>query len=278
MKIGTAVEMKADKKVGSLYLYDEIAPDGYDWWTGKEIKSETSATTVADKLSRMGDISELNVYICSKGGDMATGSAIYSQLSRLQVPKTAYIDGLAASIATVIACACDKIIMGRTSVFMIHNAAMEIYGNAEELRRGAEILDTYTAAARQAYVGKCSLTEAEITDLMDKESYMTAEQALEYGFADEIADSGSGGFASQNADRPEGYGKAAPEMRAKDTPRDFMAAVLERLDSIESRLSDSKTPENEVKAAGAEEEAKAKQSPVSREALEAFLKAFTTVK
>ena len=187
MKMETAVQMKAEKKVGSLYLYDDIAPDSVNFW-GEAIKSETSANAIEQKISEMGDISELNVFICSRGGDMATGLAIYSQLQRIAVPKTAYIDGVAASIATVIPCACDRIVMYRTGIFMIHNGIMNAYGNAEELRKCADILDTYSAAARQAYVGRCKISEAEITALMDAETFMTADKALEYGFVDEIAD------------------------------------------------------------------------------------------
>ena len=178
MKMKTAVQMKADKKIGCLYLYDDIAPDSYDYWNGKTIESSTSATTVAKALADMGDISELNVYICSRGGDVATGNAIYSQLCRVDVPKTAYIDGLAASIATVIPCACDKVIMYSTGVYMIHNASACIYGNAIQLREYADVLDTYSAAARQAYVSRGSISEEEIQAVM-----MLSEQS---GGANEI--------------------------------------------------------------------------------------------
>lgn len=225
--------MKADKKIGKLYLYDDIAPDSYDWWSGEKIPSETSAQTVSAKLAEMGDISELNVYICSRGGDVATGNAIYSQLQRISVPKTAYIDGLAASIATVIACGCDHVVMYKTGIFMIHNAAMGVYGNAEELRRGADVLDVYSEAARQAYVGRCKISEEEIAALMDAESYLTAAEALEYGFIDEIADK------PVSEDLPEDYHNAEIRMKmeCKDRENDvIMARIMSKVDERFSRI------------------------------------------
>lgn len=285
MKIQTSVEMKADKKIGKLYLYDDIEPDGFDFWTGEKIKSETSATTVAEKLGEMGAVSELNVYICSRGGDVATGNAIYAQLQRMNIPKTAYIDGLAASIATVIPCACDKIIMCKTGIYMIHNAAMGVWGNAAELRKGADILDTYTAAARQAYVARCKISEEEITALMNTETYMTAAEALERGFVDEIAEKPSEG----NEMPLEFLGaSAAMRMGAGYSP-DILGNIAERLSRIEDMMKSGGVPEKggekpeskgDVPEKGAETPGNksdvpdSKPSGQNRRAVESFLKSF----
>lgn len=245
MKIQTAVEMKADKKIGRLYLYDDIQPDWFDWWTDEKIQSETSATTVAAKLEEMGAVSELNVYICSRGGDVATGNAIYAQLQRMNVPKTAYIDGLAASIATVIPCACDKIVMCRTGIYMIHNASMGMYGNAAELRKAADVLDTYTAAARQAYVARCKISEDEITALMNDETYMTAAEALERGFIDEIADT-----PPADTDAPKEYlgASAAMRMNGGSKSPDMLRELCERMARIENMLAGGVTAKGADKA------------------------------
>lgn len=288
MKMETAVQMKAEKKVGNLYLYDDIEPDGVDWWTGEKIKSETSANTVEQKISEMGDISELNVYICSRGGDMATGLAIYSQLQRIAVPKTAYIDGVAASIATVIPCACDKIVMYRTGIFMIHNGIMGVRGNAGELRRCADILDTYSAAARQAYVGRCKISEDEITALMDAETFMTADKALEYGFVDEIADK-----VITADDAPENFLSAGIAMQAdmrgicaSGVLRDdgIISQIGERLTRIENMLAEkfggvpekgAEMPENKgIVPENEEKKPENKGSVPNGKAIEQFLMAF----
>ena len=288
MKMETSVQMKADLKVGSLYLYDDIAPDGVDFWTGETIKSETSANAVEQKISEMGDISELNVYICSRGGDMATGLAIYSQLQRVNVPKTAYIDGVAASIATVIPCACDKVVMYRTGIFMIHNGIMPAYGNAEELRKCADILDTYSAAARQAYVGRCKISEAEITALMNAETFMTADKALEYGFVDEIADK-----VLTADDAPKNYTNAGIAMRADMRgicasgvlqDNGIISQIGERLTRIENMLNEkfgavpdkgAETPENKGVVPEKEEKTPENKGSVpDSKALEQFLMAF----
>ena len=274
MKMKTAVQMKADKKIGCLYLYDDIAPDSYDYWNGKTIESSTSATTVAKALADMGDISELNVYICSRGGDVATGNAIYSQLCRVDVPKTAYIDGLAASIATVIPCACDKVIMYSTGVYMIHNASACIYGNAIQLREYADVLDTYSAAARQAYVSRCSISEEEIQALMDSETHMTAEEALKFGFIDEIADKP----AMSGDSSPKGYMQAVMRLSEQSGGANEIKAISDRLDRIEAVLqSAEKCFDKKEDMSKAESAPKAENAPESgadkAEMLKAFLSA-----
>lgn len=147
--------------------------------------------------------------------------------------------------------------MYRTGIFMIHNGIMSAYGNAEELRKCADILDTYSAAARQAYVGRCKISEDEITALMDAETFMTADKALEYGFVDEIADK-----VITADDMPENFLSAGIAMQAdmrgicaSGVLRDegIISQIGERLTRIENMLAEkfggvsekgAETPEN----------------------------------
>ena len=121
---------------------------------------------------------------------MFEGTAIYNQLKRHPAHKTVYVDGFACSIASVIAMAGDEVVMPRNALMMIHNMWMGVSGNAAELRKAADDLDTINAAGRQAYLVKSGgkLDEERLVELMDAESWLTAEQCMEYGLADRYAD------------------------------------------------------------------------------------------
>ena len=100
------------------------------------------------------------------------------------------VDGFACSIASVIAMAGDEVVMPRNTLMMIHNMWMGALGNAAELRKAADDLDVINAAGRQAYLEKAGekLDEAALTDMMDAETWLTAEQCIQYGLADRFAD------------------------------------------------------------------------------------------
>lgn len=172
-----------------IYLYGDVEGDYYDWWDGW-VKSETSANAFRDQLKEHAEAKQINVYINSYGGSVFEGTAIYSQLKRHSAHKTAYIDGFACSIASVIAMACDEVIMPRNTMMMIHNMWMCCYGNAAELRKAADDLDTINNAGRQAYLEKAGdkLSEEKLVELMDAESWLTAAQCIEYGLADKFAE------------------------------------------------------------------------------------------
>ena len=172
-----------------LYIYGEVEPDVKDWW-GEVIRSETSANHLRDELARHPNVTQINIYINSNGGSVFEGTAIYSQLKRHSAHKTVYIDGFACSIASVIAMAGDTVIMPRNTMMLVHNMLMGVYGNSAELRKYANDLDTITAAGRQAYLTKShgKISEEQLIELMDAETWLTAEDCIRYGFADEYAE------------------------------------------------------------------------------------------
>lgn len=173
-----------------LYIYGDVEGDSYNFWSGEVIQSETSADHFRKELEKYSDVSQINVYINSYGGSVFEGTAIYNQLKRHNAHKTVYIDGFACSIASVIAMAGDTVIMPRNAMMMIHNMWMCACGNAAELRKAAEDLDTINAAGRQAYLEKAGdkLDESALAEMMDTETWLTAEQCMEYGLADEYAE------------------------------------------------------------------------------------------
>lgn len=167
---------------GELLLYGPIGPDdGMDWLfdevTPKQFKSD---------LADLGDIAELRVFINSGGGDVFAGQAIHSMLSRHSAKVTVYIDGLAASIASLVAMAGDTVIMPRNAMMMMHDPWTLTIGNAREHRKAADTLDSIMDPMLAAYEAKSGLPPSEIRHLLHAETWLTAKEAVEKGFADEI--------------------------------------------------------------------------------------------
>lgn len=173
-----------------LYIYGDVEGNYWDWWTGQEIESDTSAEHFRQELAQYPNASEIEIYINSYGGEVFEGTAIYNQLKRHPAHKTVYIDGFACSIASVIAMAGDEIVMPRNTLMMIHNMWMGAVGNAAALRKAADDLDVINAAGRQAYLLKAGdkLTEEKLTELMDAETWLTAQDCIDLGLADRFAD------------------------------------------------------------------------------------------
>lgn len=176
----------------SINIYGDITS-----WAWEEL-GEMSAVNLSKKLETMGDVEQINVYINSYGGEVAEGLAIYSALKRHKAKVTTYCDGFACSIASVVFMAGDERIMNEASLLMIHNAWTWASGNAAELRKQADDLEKITQASVEAYKAHSSLSEEEIKNLMDNETWILPEEALSYGFATKI-DKTEKEKASQNA-------------------------------------------------------------------------------
>lgn len=173
-----------------MFIYGDVQGKYVDYenWTIKE--SETSANHLRHELAKYPDVTQINVYINSNGGSVFEGTAIYNQLRRHSAHKTVYVDGFACSIASVIAMAGDEVVMPKNALMMVHDMWMGAVGNARELRKLADDLDTINAAGRAAYLQKAGdkLTEEQLVRMMEAETWLTAEQCMEYGFADRYAE------------------------------------------------------------------------------------------
>ena len=180
----------AQENTLELYIYGDVEGDGYDWATGETIQSETSANAFRDELARHPHVTQINIYINSYGGSVFEGTSIYNQLKRHPAHKTVFVDGWACSVASVIAMAGDEVVMPRNTLMMIHNMWMNASGNAAQLRKAADDLDIINAAGRQAYLSKAGdkLDEDELAEMMDGETWLTAEQCIRYGLADRYAE------------------------------------------------------------------------------------------
>lgn len=169
-----------------INIYSDVSAWGdYD-------ESETgsmSAGKFKKELDKHPNVKNINVYINSCGGSVSEGVAIYSQIKRHSAFVTAYIDGFACSIASVIPMAADKVVMSDTSMMMVHNPWTITYGNAKQLRKDADDLDKILKGSiLPAYKNKAGdkLSDEKLTELLDNETYLTSEECLEYGLCDEI--------------------------------------------------------------------------------------------
>lgn len=165
-----------------LTIYSTIA-SSQSWW-----EDVVTPKLFRDDLVGLGDVQNIVVRINSGGGDVFAATTIYSLLKDHSADITVKVDGLAASAATIIMMAGDTIKAPASAQIMIHNplAGLMGYFEGKDLRKQADMLDTAKAAIIKAYTQKTGLSEDELTELMDDTTWMTAREAKEKGFVDEI--------------------------------------------------------------------------------------------
>ena len=141
----------------------------------------------------------VTVWINSPGGDCIAASRIYTMLMDYRYDVTVKIDGIAASAASVIAMAGTKVLMSPTAMMMIHNPATVAAGDCEDMQKAIDMLDEVKESIINAYEIKTDLSRARISHMMDSETWMNANRAVELGFADGILEDGKSSAASAPA-------------------------------------------------------------------------------
>ena len=194
MKVTHEVKNMAAGRVFDFYITDEIQPDGeqFNWqsYTWERVESTTSQRYFVENLADAKDGDTVNLYINSMGGSVKEALGSYSVLRRCPAAVVAHIDGFAASAASIIAMAAGRVIMPRNTTMMVHNASWAVYGNSEELRKSADDLDIINGAMLQSYIVKAGekLTMDKLEELADGETWLSAEECIQYGLADEYAE------------------------------------------------------------------------------------------
>lgn len=186
----------------SLYIYDMISAD---WGV--------SALSVIDALAQVGDAKTLNIHINSPGGDVFEGRAIMAALQRYEGKTVAHIDSLCASAATSIALACDDVMMSDGAFFMIHNASGMAFGDKKTMRDTADLLEKVEGSIVSDYTKKTGKPMDEIAAMMDAETWMTAQEALDHGFVDSIVEAKT---KPKNAWNLAAYNNAPQELKPPD--------------------------------------------------------------
>lgn len=170
------ITAKADGSA-EIAIYDQIG-----FWG-------ISAKAFRDELKALGDVSLLDIHIHSPGGEIWDGLAIYNILAAHKARKVVHVDGIAASMASVIAMVGDDIEMAENAWMMIHNPAWMVAGEPDELREAAELLEKTKTQLVGIYAKRCGLPDEEVSALMDAETWFTAEEAVAKGFADRTTES-----------------------------------------------------------------------------------------
>jgi ATP-dependent Clp protease protease subunit len=218
-----------------IYIYSDI---DNCWWD----ESTMSADKFRKELDKHKDAKQINLYINSMGGSVSEGVTIYNQIRRHSAKVTAYIDGFACSIASVIPMAADEVIMGENTMLMIHNPWTFTYGNAKALRKTAEDLDKVRdGCIIPAYKARCGdkLSDEKLIELLDDETFLTAAECLEYGLCDRIL------TVSNEEKKTEAEDKVKAAMNhAKEG---FMDNFIEKFGSMVAKAKAIENPANAVK-------------------------------
>lgn len=164
---------------GSIDIYGDISD--VKFWD-----EDVTPLEIKEKLDVLKDCKEIDIHINSYGGSVFAGLAIISMLDSIDATKTAYIEGIAASMASVIAVSADKVVMSDGSLIMIHKPSAFCSGNADDMRKTADLLDKTENSLIQIYMRKFNKSESELRTLLKDETYMSFDEANFYGLADEL--------------------------------------------------------------------------------------------
>lgn len=162
------------KSDADIYIYDEI---GFWGVTAKQFVSD---------LNALGNITHINLHINSPGGDVFEGIAIFNALKNHGASITVYVDGVAASMASVIAMVGDPVIMPENAFMMIHKPWGVSGGDADDMRDYADLLDKVESVLLPAYAQKTGKTTDEIAAMLADETWMSGAECLAHGFADQV--------------------------------------------------------------------------------------------
>ena len=178
-KTRTVTNQEAQEQVQerTLFLNGTIAEESW-------FDDDVTPQLFKDEL--MAGSGDITVWINSPGGDCVAAAQIYNMLMDYKGNVTVKIDGIAASAASVIAMAGTKVLVSPVSMLMIHNPMTAAFGNSDEMQRAVEMLGSVKDSIINAYEIKTGLSRAKLSHLMDAETWMDANKAVELGFADEI--------------------------------------------------------------------------------------------
>ena len=175
------IEAKA-KERADIWLYGDIGES----WSGDSV----TAKGLSDELKKLAGVKEITLRINSPGGNVFDGLAMYNSLKKFPAKIITEIDGMALSIASIIALAGDEVRMAGNAVYMIHNPWTMAAGDAVEMRKIADQLDLVRDSLAGTYVAKTKEQSSleQISDWMNAETWFNADEALAAGFVDQITD------------------------------------------------------------------------------------------
>lgn len=167
----------------TIYIYDAIVSSELEaeYWGG------VSSQALVPELRAL-DVDTVHLRIDSPGGDVFAAQAICTAIKQIGAKVIAHIDGLAASAATIIACACDEVAMADGAMYMIHNGWTIAWGDRHDFGKVVGLLEKIDGTIAEAYAKRTGQSEAEMSALMDAETWFTADEAIEIGLVDRKAE------------------------------------------------------------------------------------------
>lgn len=241
-EVGSIEIKNQTENSADLCFFGDINSESLGEWQ-KYYPEDKAPQDVKEFLDQLENVSKINVHINSGGGSVFGGIAIYNMLKRFDAEITVYVEGLAASIASVIAMAGDKIIIPANAQMMIHKPSSCAWGNADEMRKEADILDGCQKVILTTYMehAKEGVTEEQINDLINAETWKNGEEWQEY-FDIEVSESSQAAAAA--SDFYDKYNNL-PENIAKPQQQDKPLTVEEIAAAVISAIKDNFTVEEQ---------------------------------
>lgn len=210
----------------ALYFYGDIVSAA---WISEWYEDDKCPTDIAEFLSNLDGYEDIDIYFNSGGGDVFAGLAIYNQLKRYSGHKAGYVDGMAASIASVIMFACDELHFSTGAQAMIHKPSCMAWGNADELADVIKQLDLCEDSIVDVYMQHTldGVTRDEIKDLMRQETWFNAEKMQQYF---DVVIEEKAAVAACVSDYFEKYNHL-PQSLKKPKTGDIVDAVLKELEN-----------------------------------------------
>lgn len=236
--------MKKTDNSADIYIFGDIVPWKWD-------DSDTTSYDLATQIKALPEDAAITIHINSNGGDLKEGLGIYNVLKGRNV--TTICEGFAASSASVIFCAGSKRVMNAASLLFIHNASMLAAGTADDFEKAADDLRIITDAAKAAYrEAGVNVSDVELDRMMDEETWITPADAVNWGFATEIAEADQNGVRN---DAMQAIMRAVvpQDERKEDEAAVSMRELVDRLTAAVSALeshtiTNTADPENEAEA------------------------------
>jgi len=200
-------QIKARTNAAEILIYEDI---------GENFAGGISAKQFVEDLGTVKNVENINIRINSNGGNVFDGNTIYNALKRHKANVTVDIDGLAASIASIIAMAGDEVRIAENGFMMIHDPWMMTGGTADDLRNAADTMDKVRDQLVGTYVNRTGMDAKQVSDMMNEETWMNAGEALKHGFVDSITEDSA--MAAQVRD-PSRYKHTPEALVAIDRPR-----------------------------------------------------------
>lgn len=241
-EVGSIEILNETEKSADICFFGDINSESLGEWQ-KYYPEDKAPKDVQDFLDQLDGVSKINVHINSGGGSVFGGIAIYNILKRYNAQITVYVEGIAASIASVIAMAGDKIIIPKNAQMMIHKPSSVTWGNADDMRKEADILDGCQKVILNTYMqhAKEGVTSEQINALIDAETWKNGEEWQEFFDIEVSEKSNAAACASDYFDR---YHHLPKKLKGKQNQQavdidNIAGQIAERL---KEKLKENKEP------------------------------------